>query len=110
VTGATPHQFECFERQVFGGKSERQRVLQSAQQMALGEVLAPPQETAPTKEFAGVERAQVAQVPQDVAGRQGRNLGEDGVGASGDHADEVFAIAVTSLEDDVRQAAILYSR
>ena len=44
------HQLEWFRRQMFDTKSERLRVLESAQQLALGEVLAPPQETVPAKE------------------------------------------------------------
>lgn len=44
------HQLEWFQRQLFGSKSERLRVLENAQQLALGEVLAPPQEPAPAKE------------------------------------------------------------
>jgi transposase len=44
------HQLEWFQRQMFGTKSERLRVLENAQQLALGEVLAPPPETVPAKE------------------------------------------------------------
>jgi transposase len=44
------HQLEWFQRQMFGTKSERLRVF-DAQQLALGEVLAPPQDTAPAKEL-----------------------------------------------------------
>ena len=44
------HQLEWFQRQMFGTKSERLRVLENAQQMALGEVLAAPPQTVPTKE------------------------------------------------------------
>jgi transposase len=44
------HQLEWFQRQMFGTKSERLRVLENAQQLALGEVLAPPQEAVPAKE------------------------------------------------------------
>lgn len=44
------HQLEWFKRQMFGAKSERLRVLENAQQLALGEVLAPPPETVPGKE------------------------------------------------------------
>ena len=44
------HQLDWFQRQMFGTKSERLRVLENAQQLALGEVLAPPQETVPAKE------------------------------------------------------------
>jgi transposase len=47
---ALAHQLEWFRRQMFGTKSERLRVLESAQQLALGEVLAPPQGTVPVKE------------------------------------------------------------
>ena len=43
-------QLEWFQRQIFGIKSERLRVLESAQQLALGEVLVPPPETVPAKE------------------------------------------------------------
>lgn len=35
-------QLEWFQRQMFGTKSERLRVLENAQQLALGEVLASP--------------------------------------------------------------------
>ena len=44
------HQLEWFQRQMFGTKSERLRVLESAQQLALGEILAPPSEMVPAKE------------------------------------------------------------
>jgi hypothetical protein len=43
-------QLEWFQRQMFGTKSERLRVLENAQQLALGEVLAPPPQTLPAKE------------------------------------------------------------
>ena len=43
-------QLEWFQRQMFGTKSERLRVLENAQQLALGEVLAPPSETVPAEE------------------------------------------------------------
>ncbi|MGH8142523.1 MAG: IS66-like element ISCARN15 family transposase, partial [Steroidobacteraceae bacterium] len=44
------HQLEWFKRQMFGTRSERLRVLENAQQLALGEVLAPPEAAAPAKE------------------------------------------------------------
>lgn len=44
------HQLEWFRRQMFGTKSERLRVLENATQLALGEVLVPPQTPAPRKE------------------------------------------------------------
>ena len=44
------HQLEWFQRQMFGTKSERLRVLENGQQLALGEVLAVPPQTAPAKE------------------------------------------------------------
>jgi transposase len=44
------HQLAWFQRQMFGTKSERLRVLENAQQLGLGEVLAPPRQTAPVKE------------------------------------------------------------
>ncbi|MGH8268745.1 MAG: IS66 family transposase, partial [Steroidobacteraceae bacterium] len=44
------HQLEWFKRQMFGTRSERLRVLESAQQLFLGEVLAPPDTTAPAQE------------------------------------------------------------
>ena len=44
------HQLEWFKRQMFGTKSERLKVLENAQQLALGEVLAPPETPAPRKE------------------------------------------------------------
>jgi transposase len=44
------HQLEWFQRQMFGTKSERLRVLENAQQLALGEVLAVPPQTVPAKE------------------------------------------------------------
>jgi transposase len=47
---ALQHQLEWFQRQMFGTKSERLRVLENAQQLALGEVLTPPQTSAPVKE------------------------------------------------------------
>jgi len=43
-------QLEWFQRQMFGTKSERLRVLENAQQLALGEVLAAPPQTVPAKE------------------------------------------------------------
>jgi transposase len=43
-------QLEWFQRQMFGTKSERLRVLESAHQLALGEVLAAPPQTMPAKE------------------------------------------------------------
>lgn len=43
-------QLDWFQRQMFGTKSERLRVLENAQQLALGEVLSPAPETAPAKE------------------------------------------------------------
>ena len=43
-------QLEWFQRQTFGTKSERLWVLENAEQLALGEVLAPPSETVPAKE------------------------------------------------------------
>jgi len=43
-------QLEWFQRQMFGTKSERLRVLENAQQLALGEVMAPPSQTLPAKE------------------------------------------------------------
>lgn len=44
------HQLEWFQRQMFGTKSERLRVLENAQQLALGEILAVPPQTVPPKE------------------------------------------------------------
>lgn len=44
------HRLEWFERNLFGTKSERLRVLENGQQLALGEVLAPPEREAPAKE------------------------------------------------------------
>lgn len=46
------HQLEWFQRQMFGTRSERLRVLENAHQLVLGEVLAPPQETVPAQERA----------------------------------------------------------
>jgi len=43
-------QLEWFQRQMFGTKSERLRVLENAQQLALGEVLVPPSQKVPAKE------------------------------------------------------------
>ena len=47
---ALTHQLEWFKRQMFGTKSERLRVLENEKQLALGEILAPPEGTAPVKE------------------------------------------------------------
>ena len=47
---ALTHQLEWFKRQMFGAKSERLRVLENAQQLALGEILVPPQAPAPREE------------------------------------------------------------
>lgn len=44
------HRLEWFERNLFGTKSERLRVLENEKQLALGEVLAPPEREAPAKE------------------------------------------------------------
>jgi transposase len=44
------HRLEWFQRQMFGTKSERLHVLQNDQQLALGEVLAPPEREALAKE------------------------------------------------------------
>src|SRR5579884_665436 len=44
------HRLEWFERNLFGTKSERLRVLENDQQLALGEVLAPPDTSTPAKE------------------------------------------------------------
>jgi transposase len=43
-------QLDWFQRQMFGTKSERLRVLENAQQLALAEVLAAPPQTIPAKE------------------------------------------------------------
>ena len=47
---ALTHQLEWFKRQMFGTKSERLRVLENEKQLALGEILAPPEREAPRKE------------------------------------------------------------
>jgi hypothetical protein len=47
---ALTHQLEWFKRQMFGSKSERLRVLENPSQLALGEVLAAPETSAPRKE------------------------------------------------------------
>lgn len=44
------HRIEWFERNLFGTKSERLRVLESAQQLSLGEMLAPPEGEVPAQE------------------------------------------------------------
>ncbi len=44
------HQLAWFQRQMFGTRSERLRVLENAQQLGLGEVLAPPPQTVAVKE------------------------------------------------------------
>ena len=44
------HQLEWFRRQMFGTKSERLRVLENEKQLALGEILTPPETPAPRKE------------------------------------------------------------
>ena len=56
------HRIEWFERNLFGTKSERLRVLENAQQLSLGEVLAPPEAQAPAKErpVAGYTRRSTA--------------------------------------------------
>lgn len=53
-------QLEWFQRQMFGTKSERLRVLENSQQLALGEILAPPEavEPAKTREVAAHTRRQ----------------------------------------------------
>ena len=47
---ALTHQLEWFKRQMFGTRSERLWVLENEKQLALGEVLAPPEAPAPRKE------------------------------------------------------------
>ena len=47
---ALTHQLEWFKRQMFGTKSERLRVLENPSQLALGEVLTPPEASAPRNE------------------------------------------------------------
>lgn len=44
------HRLEWFQRQMFGAKSEKLQLLENAQQLPLGEVLAPPLQPAPAKE------------------------------------------------------------
>jgi transposase len=44
------HQLAWFQRQMFGTRSERLRVLQNAQQLSLDEVLSPPPQVPPAKE------------------------------------------------------------
>jgi transposase len=44
------HRLDWFERNLFGAKSERLRVLDNDQQLSLGEVLSPPEQEAPAKE------------------------------------------------------------
>ncbi len=44
------HRLEWFERNLFGTKSERLRLLENEKQLALGEVLAPPDREAPAQE------------------------------------------------------------
>jgi transposase len=56
------HRIEWFERQYFGTKSERLRVLQNDQQLSLGEVLG----SAPAQETPAKERAVVAHTRRDV--------------------------------------------
>ena len=52
------HRQDWFERNLFGAKSERLRVLGNDQQLSLGEVLSPPEQEAPAKErqIAGYTR------------------------------------------------------
>jgi transposase len=52
------HRLEWFERNLFGTRSERLRVLENDQQLCLGEVLGPPEREAPAKErqIAGYTR------------------------------------------------------
>ena len=47
---ALTHQLEWFKRQMFGTRSERLRVLENEKQLALGEILTPPETPAPRKE------------------------------------------------------------
>lgn len=44
------HRLDWFERNLFGTKSERLRVLENDQQLSLGEVLGPPEREKPAKE------------------------------------------------------------
>ena len=66
-------QLEWFRRQVFGAKSERLSVLQNAQQLPLGAVLAPPQSSMPPKER--VVAAHRRRVPtRDAAEAEGQSV------------------------------------
>ena len=67
------HRIEWFERNLFGTKSERLRVLESAQQLSLGEVLAPPEGEAPAQErqIAGYTRRTAA---RDAAAEEAESV------------------------------------
>ena len=67
------HRIEWFERNLFGTKSERLRVLESAQQLSLGDVLASPEGEAPAHErqIAGYTRRTAA---RDAAAEEAESV------------------------------------
>ena len=67
------HRIEWFERNLFGTKSERLRVLESAQQLSLVDVLAPPEGQAPAQErqIAGYRRRTAA---RDAAAEEAESV------------------------------------
>ncbi len=67
------HRIEWFERNLFGTKSERLRVLENAQQLSLGDVRAPPEREAPAQErqIAGYTRRTAA---PDAAAEETENV------------------------------------
>jgi len=60
------HQLDWFQRQMFGTKSERLRVLESSQQLSLGEVLAAPEDPVAAKERSVAAHTR-RQAQQDAA-------------------------------------------
>jgi transposase len=64
--GSLQHQLEWFRRQLFGTKSERLSVLENAQQLCLGEALAPAEREAPAREQAVAAHTR-RRAPRDAA-------------------------------------------
>ena len=67
------HRIEWFERNLFGTKSERLRVLENAQQLSLGEALGAPEREEPAKErsVAGYTRRSTA---RDAAAEEAESV------------------------------------
>jgi transposase len=71
---AVTHQLEWFKRQMFGTKSERMLVLENPQQMALGEVLTPPDMPAPSQEHSVAAHTRRTRRRDAAAGDEGESI------------------------------------